>query len=89
MKKIDMVDIPYEPPISFVCEPPKFDIDNMVVDAVQKVGIYVNKDQLACIINGDRQRYEAAYKKGYEAALAKCKENFTIIANLAKEGAEG
>lgn len=88
MKKIDMIDIPYEPPISFVYDPPEFDFDNMVVDAVQKVGICVNKDQLSCIIGGDRRRYEAAYKKGYEAAKAEYEARLAAIARLAREGAE-
>ena len=87
--EIDLFQTPYESPILLDYEPPKFDIDGAVVKAVQNVGILVNKEQLECIIKGDRQRYEAAYRAGYNAAKAECEATFAAIADIAQKGAKG
>lgn len=86
---IDLFKIPgYEAPLSFVYTPPKFDFDAMCAQVVQNIGIKVNKEQLICIISGDRKRYEEAYRKGYEAAKAEYDARLAAIARIAQEGAE-
>lgn len=42
------------------------ELDNAIVREVQKVGIYIDKEQLQEAIQADRRRYEAAYKRGWE-----------------------
>ncbi len=42
--------------------------DKQIVKAVQNVGINIDRDGLIAALRNDRDRYEAAYKKGYEDA---------------------
>ena len=43
------------------------ELENEVVKAVHKVGIYIDKDQLTEALRADRRRYEEAYKAGWNA----------------------
>ena len=49
-------------------------MENEIVTAVQKCGIYVDKEELIKALNYDRKSYEKGYSDGYldgyEAALA-------------------
>ena len=46
--------------------------DKTILKAVQQIGIEIDQESLVQAINNDRQRYEAAYKKGY----ADCEEHY-------------
>lgn len=57
------------------------ELENEVVKAVHKVGIYIDKDQLTEALRADRRRYEEAYKAGwhdcerqYEGRLQRIRE---------------
>ena len=57
------------------------ELENEVVKAVHKVGIYIDKDQLEEALRADRRRYEEAYKAGwsdcerqYEGRLQRIRE---------------
>lgn len=45
-------------------------MENEIVAAVQKCGIYVDKEELIKALNYDRKSYEKGYVDGYEAAQA-------------------
>lgn len=45
--------------------------DKQIIKAVQQIGIQIDRDGLIAALRNDRDRYEAAYKKGYEDASQK------------------
>lgn len=58
-----------------------FELENAVVKEVQKVGIYIDKEELTKALQADRRRYEEAYKAGwhdcerqYEGRLQRIRE---------------
>lgn len=57
----------------------------LVVQAVQKVGIDVDKEELIKAIQNDRERYEAAYQKGWNA----CEAQYTGMLNKIVQIASG
>lgn len=59
----------YLPPISIVEEPIKYQMDDGILKAVQKVGIHVDRDELLKALQYDRQQYEAGYREGYAQAV--------------------
>lgn len=55
--------------------------DKTILKAVQQIGIEIDQESLVQAINNDRQRYEAAYKKGY----ADCEEHYKeILSQISK-----
>ena len=56
--------------------------EGQVVMAVQKVGIDVNKEELIQAIKNDRQRYEAAYQRGWNSCERYYKEILARIHNV-------
>ena len=57
--------------------------DKMILRAVQKIGIEIDQESLVQAINNDRQRYEAAYRKGYTDCEEHYKELLSHIRELA------
>ena len=49
--------------------------DQMIMEAVWKAGVDIDKDKLIAAINQDRERYEAAYNRGFLAGLSSAKES--------------
>ena len=62
--------------------------DKQIVKAVQKIGIEIDRDGLIAALRNDRDRYEAAYKKGYEDATRKYEEKISTIRGLLGGGSE-
>lgn len=56
--------------------------DRMVIKAIQEVGIEIDQESLIQAIHNDRQRYEEAYKKGYEDCRKEYEEKMKRIANI-------
>ena len=57
--------------------------DQMILRAVQQIGIEIDKESLVQAINNDRRRYEAAYRKGYTDCEEHYKELLSHIRELA------
>ena len=49
-----------------------------VLTAARKYAAYIDEDKLIQAIRGDRERYERAYKEGYEAGYRKAKEDESL-----------
>lgn len=49
----------------------KVDVDKLILEAVQEVGVVVDKDELIKAINYDRQQYEKGYADGKKVMLDK------------------
>ena len=62
----------YDCPIKTYMEPVQIKYEDEIVRAVQRVGIDVNKDELIKAIQGDRERYEKAFREGWNA----CEEHY-------------
>lgn len=82
--EISEIPVDYDSPIQIVTEMAesvaKF-VDDGVMKAVVKAGFNIDKDKLVSILRQDRERYEAAYRKGYadgykkrEDELVRCKD---------------
>jgi hypothetical protein len=59
----------YQSPIQQYVSDMSMQIDNDVCTAVQKVGIYVDKEELIKALRYDRQQYDKGYADGYSAAM--------------------
>ena len=59
-----------------------YDLENQILEAVQQVGIHVNKEELVKALNYDRGQYE----KGYEDAMRKIKNPPYLEYEEIKEG---
>lgn len=64
----------------------KVDVDKLILEAVQEVGVAVDKDELIKAINYDRQQYEKGYADGKKEVLdkirAEIEEHIKINQNL-------
>ena len=71
------------------------ELENEVVKAVHKVGIYIDKDKLEEALRADRRRSEEAYKAGwndcerqYEGRLQRIREALNPIEEETEEEEE-
>ena len=63
----------YENPILLIQQGMNAQIEDAVYKAVQKVGIYVDKDELIKALEYDREQYEKGYKDR-ERDIIRCKD---------------
>lgn len=63
----------YENPILLIQQRMNAQIEDAVYKAVQKVGIYVDKDELIKALKYDRDQYEKGYKDR-EKDIVRCKD---------------
>ena len=64
-------DSPFELTISDITTQIARNIDEMSWQAVQRVGINVNKEKLLIALKQDSERYREAYKNGYDTGYEK------------------
>ena len=71
------------------------ELENEVVKAVHKVGIYIDKEELTKALQADRRRYEEAYKAGwndcerqYEGRLQRIREAMNPLEEETEEEEE-
>ena len=64
-------DSPFELVVSDIATQAARNIDEMSWQAVQRVGIDVNKEKLLSALNQDSERYRKAYKNGYDTGYEK------------------
>lgn len=69
----DIYDCPIEQQIGQLSVMMANEHDQQIVKAVQQIGIEIDKQGLVEAINNDRRRYEAAYQRGYDAAIESTK----------------
>ncbi len=56
--------------------------DKTIFKAVQEIGIEIDKEALIQAIHNDKQRYEEAYKKGYNDCQEQYEKVFESIRRL-------
>ena len=61
----------------------KVDVDKLILEATQEVGVAVDKDELIKALNYDRQQYEKGYADGKKVVLDKIRAE--IEKNLHEE----
>ena len=61
----------YKSPIEVIYEDIQYKFEDAVLKAVQDCNIRVNKEELLSALMSDKERYEEAWQRGYEAALPK------------------
>ena len=71
----------YESPIK-VYEAMKLAKENEIYNAIQKIGVTVDKEELIKALAYDREQYAKGFDDGYEAG----KENATVHAHWNKDG---
>lgn len=63
----------YESPISMLIEDMLTEVrekqDQLILDACQKVGVKVDKEELRSALAYDRKQYERGYEDGYRAGV--------------------
>ena len=47
--------------------------ESLVFQEIQRVGVYVDKEELTKALQYDRDQYEKGYKEGYERAMEICR----------------
>ncbi len=65
----------YDCPIKTYMQPVQIKYEGEIVRAVQSIGIDVNRAELIKAIQGDRERYEKAFREGWNA----CEEHYYRI----------
>lgn len=69
----------YESPITMIASQIEMKMENDVLQAIQRYGIQVDKDELIKALNYDRQQYDVGYKdgynKGFQVAIEMVKQN--------------
>lgn len=75
----------YEFPISIFEQTPMMDMcdtmDGLIISAVRRVGIDVNKEELVKAMAYDRGQYEKGYKDGYQAGTEDAMEQKVVCDN--------
>lgn len=61
----------YQSPIEIISKEIRTTFENNVYQAIQDVGINVNKGELIRALQYDRDQYDKGYNDGYRDALAK------------------
>ncbi len=59
----------YEDIVTIIQDPVKLEIENGVVRAASKIGIYIDKDELIKALRYDRDQYSKGYECGYKKAI--------------------
>ena len=77
MEMKDLLEYPdYDSPIALniidaMAEQIATNIDNSVVNAIHKAGIDIDKDKFVSAMKQDKERYEEAYRHGFEGGYNK------------------
>lgn len=76
----------YRSPIQQIADEICLEMENHVCTAVQKVGIYVDKEELIKALQYDRGQYDKGYADGYAAGYEKAKEDIkaNFVNNISK-----
>lgn len=67
----------YESPIQLMVQQIEMQKDEQMMKAIQKVGINVDKEELAKALTYDRNQYDKGYKQGWNNAI----DEFVKFAN--------
>lgn len=60
----------YESPIDIIIGQMETNLENDIIQTIQKIGIDINKEELIKAINYDRQQYSKGFENGYNKALS-------------------
>ena len=71
-------DIGYVPPITLIVGEIETKMENDTIQAVQRYGIDVNRDELIKALNYDRDQYEKGFTMGYSRGYWNCKTESRI-----------
>lgn len=64
----------YESPITLIATEVQMKMENDTLQAVQRYGIDVDKDELMKALNYDRGQYDKGYRDGYNEAMKKIQD---------------
>lgn len=65
--KIPSFDVGYDSPIKMYERQLQKDLENGIIEAVERVGIFVDRDELVKALHYDRKQYEKGYQDGLNA----------------------
>lgn len=71
----DLLNTGYESPITMIASQIETKVEGDVLQAVQRVGIDVNKEELLKALQYDREQYNKGYHDGYVEGYAKAIED--------------
>lgn len=77
----------YESPIELfvqssideLCKDIKAQRENYIIKSIEKIGVFVNKEELITALNYDRSQYDKGYDDGYNKAIDDVKEMLSGI----------
>ena len=69
----------YESPVDIIIGQMETNLENDIIQAMQKIGIDINKEELIKALNYDRNQYETGYKDGYMKAKEDLKTAITDV----------
>ena len=76
----------YENPITMICQGIQTQIvqrdEQMILEAIQKQGVFIDKEELIKAIKYDRNQYSKGYKDGVSEVLGKIKVEIEQMNNL-------
>lgn len=75
----------YESPINLIMGEYRCHIEENIFNAVQNVGVDVNKEELIKALAYDRKQYEKGYQEGYTQALTYVLDQITPFIKDKKE----
>ena len=64
----------YDSPITLIATEVQMKMENDTLQAVQRYGIDVDKDELMKALNYDRGQYDKGYRDGYNDAMKKIQD---------------
>lgn len=74
----------YESPITLITTELQMKIENDTLQAVQRYGIDVDKDELMKALNYDRGQYDKGYRDGYNEAMKKIQDLYGQMGGIIK-----
>ena len=63
----------YKPPIELLCQEMETRIENEIFNAIQNVGVFVDKEELIRALQYDRNQYDKGYQDALES-IVRCHE---------------
>lgn len=74
----------YESPITLIATEVQMKMENDTLQAVQRYGIDVDKDELMKALNYDRGQYDKGYRDGYNEAMKKIQDIYGQMGGIIK-----
>jgi hypothetical protein len=74
----------YESPITLITTELQMKMENDTLQAVQRYGIDVDKDELMKALNYDRGQYDKGYRDGYNEAMQKIQDLYGQMGGIIK-----